>query len=97
MRNYDLSTSSVALPLMEPHDFQHVSTGCEKPLNCPIKEVSTNGRLGDLDALKSYLDNTINDATEIGLSVTSEYLMGLIDDAIKNAPTVLEATKGRKK
>ena len=71
--------------------------GCEKPLNCPIKEVSTNGRLGDLDALKSYLDNTINDATEIGLPVTSEYLMGLIDDAIKNAPTVLEATKGRKK
>lgn len=50
-----------------------------------------HGRLGDLDAVMNDICNSINEMTKIGLAVDGEYLWGKLNDAIENAPTIIEA------
>lgn len=49
-----------------------------------------HGRLGDLDAVMSDICSGINAMTNIGIAVDGEYLWGKLNDAIDNAPTIIE-------
>ena len=50
-----------------------------------------HGRIGDLDAVMSDINNNINEMTNIGIAIDGEYLWGKLNDAIDNAPTIIEA------
>jgi hypothetical protein len=52
-----------------------------------------HGRLGDLDAVMSDISTSIDAMTNIGMVVDSEYLWAKLNDAIYNAPTIIEADK----
>lgn len=45
-------------------------------------------RLKDVDALHEYICSSIDEMTKIGVVVDGEYLWGLINDGIKNAPSI---------
>ena len=45
-------------------------------------------RIIDADALMDYISRSINAMTEIGVAVDGEYLWGLINNGIENAPTI---------
>lgn len=45
-------------------------------------------RLGDLDALKEAINSEIEQATEVGIAVDTDYLWSLLNYAIDNAPTI---------
>lgn len=49
-----------------------------------------HGRIGDLDAVMNDICNSINEMTKIGIGVDSEYLWRKLNDAIDNAPTIIE-------
>ena len=42
----------------------------------------------DADALHEYICSSINEMTKIGVMVDGEYLWGLINEGIENAPTI---------
>ena len=50
-----------------------------------------HGRIGDLDAVMSDINNNINEMTNIGIAIDGEYLWGKLNDAIDNAQTIIEA------
>ena len=52
-----------------------------------------HGRLGDLDAVMDDINRSIEAMTNIGIMVDGEYLWGKLNDAIYNAPTIIEADK----
>jgi len=52
-----------------------------------------HGKIGDLDAVMSDISTSINEMTNIGIAVDGEYLWGKLNDAIYNAPTIIEADK----
>lgn len=52
-----------------------------------------HGRIGDLDAVMSDIYTSINRRINIGMMVDSEWLWGKLNDAIYNAPTIIEADK----
>ena len=54
-----------------------------------------HGRLGDLDAVMSDICSGINTMTNIGIAVDDEYLWGKLNDAIDNAPTIIEADEDK--
>lgn len=45
-------------------------------------------RLIDADEMMEYINSSINAMTKTGVMVDGEYLWGLLNDAIDNAPTV---------
>jgi hypothetical protein len=49
-----------------------------------------HGRLGDLDAVMNDICSGINAMTNIGIAVDGEYLWGKLNDAIDNAPTIID-------
>lgn len=63
---------------------------CRHP-DCPLIEVKSHGRLVDIDAVYKDICNSIEEMTKIGFAVDAEYLWGKLNDAIDNAPTVIEA------
>ena len=52
-----------------------------------------HGRLIDADDIMNDIKNDINEMTNLGLAVTCDYLWGKINDAIYNAPTIIESDK----
>jgi hypothetical protein len=52
-----------------------------------------HGRLGDLDAMMSNISTSINEMTNIGIALDGDYLWAKLNDAIYNAPTVIEADR----
>lgn len=56
-----------------------------------------HGRIGDLTAVMDDINQSINEMTNIGIAVDGEYLWGKLNDAIDNAPTIIEADKGSDK
>lgn len=50
-----------------------------------------HGRIGDLDAVMSDINNNINEMTNIGIAIDGEYLWAKLNDAIYNAQTIIEA------
>lgn len=59
---------------------------------CPLTDVFTpHGRLVDIDALMDDICTSLNEMTKIGIAVDVEWLWGKLNDAIDNAPTVIEA------
>lgn len=50
-----------------------------------------HGRLGDLDAVMSDICASVNEMTNIGIMVDGEYLWAKLNDAIENAPIIIEA------
>ena len=55
-----------------------------------------HGRLGDLDAVMDDINRSIEAMTNIGIMVDGEYLWGKLNDAIYNAPTIIEADKAER-
>ena len=51
-----------------------------------------HGKIGDLDAVMSDISTSINEMTNIGIAVDGEYLWGKLNDAIYNAPTIIEGS-----
>ena len=45
-------------------------------------------KLISANKLKDYINNSINAMTKVGVAVDGEYLWGLINDAIENAPAI---------
>lgn len=52
-----------------------------------------HGRIGDLDAVYDDICNSINAMTAIGITVDGEFLWSKLNDALDNAPTIIEADK----
>ena len=53
-----------------------------------------HGRLIYADDIMNDIKNDINEMTNIGIGVDGQYLWGKLNDAIYNAPTIIEADKG---
>lgn len=53
-----------------------------------------HGRLGDLDSIMNDINDSINEMTNIGISVDGQYLWAKLNDAIDNAPVIIEADGG---
>jgi hypothetical protein len=52
-----------------------------------------HGRLIDADDIMNDIKNDINEMTNIGIGVDGQYLWGKLNDAIYNAPTIIESDK----
>lgn len=52
-----------------------------------------HGRIGDLDSIMNDINNSINEMTNIGFAVDGQYLWGKLNDAIDNAPTIIEGSE----
>ena len=50
-----------------------------------------HGKIGDLDSIMNDINNSINAMTDVGLAVDGQYLWAKLNDAIHNAPTIIEA------
>ena len=72
----------------------HARVECEDGVDddCPLISVAEpHGRLVDIDAVYNDICDSIDAMTRIGLMVDGECLGGKLNDAIDNAPTVIEA------
>ena len=67
------------------HIYQAIRDGIPLPKG--------HGRLGDLDAVMNDISTSINEMTNIGLTVDGDYLWAKLNDAIDNATTIIEADK----
>ncbi len=74
---------------MLPLDVENVVNAIKNGTTLP----KGHGRIGDLDAIMSDISTSINEMTNIGISVDGEYLWAKLNDAIYNAPTIIEADK----
>ena len=54
-----------------------------------------HGRLIDADDIINDIKNDINEMTNLGLAVTRDYLWEKINDAIYNAPTIIEWSESK--
>lgn len=64
----------------------------ERAWSCPITALPDHhGRLADADAMMDDICNSINQMTKIGIAVDGNYLWGKLNDALDNAPTIIEA------
>lgn len=52
-----------------------------------------HGRIGDLDAVMGDISASVDAMTNVGVVVDGEYLWLKLNDAIDNAPTIIEADK----
>lgn len=52
-----------------------------------------HGRLGDLDSIMKDINDSINELTNIGISVDGDYLWAKLNDAVDNASVIIEADK----
>lgn len=52
-----------------------------------------HGKIGDLDAVMSDISTSIEEMSNIGITVDGEYLWAKLNDAIHNAPAIIEADK----
>ena len=52
-----------------------------------------HGRLIDADDIMNDIKNDINEMTNIGIGVDGQYLWGKLNDAIYNAPTIIEGSE----
>ena len=55
-----------------------------------------HGRLIDADAMFKDICNSIESMTDIGIAVDGQYLWEKLNDALFNAPTIIEADKEEK-
>ena len=53
-----------------------------------------HGRLIDADEFFKDICNSLNEMTAIGIAVDVEWMWGKLNDALENAPTVIEAEEG---
>ena len=51
-----------------------------------------HGRLIDADDIMNDIKNDINEMTNIGIGVDGQYLWEKLNDAIYNAPTIIEGS-----
>lgn len=52
-----------------------------------------HGKLGDLDSIMNDINDSINEMTNIGISVDGQYLWAKLNDVVDNAPVIIEADK----
>lgn len=50
-----------------------------------------HGKIADIDAIYQDICDSIEEMTKIGIIIDGEYLWGKLNDAIDNAPTIIEA------
>ena len=68
-----------------------IEEDCKHP-DCPLAELPENhGRLIDADAFMADICRSINEMTKIGIMVDGDYLWCKLEDALENAPTIVEA------
>jgi len=58
--------------------------------------VPPHGRLIDADAFFKDICDSLNEMTAIGIAVDGEWMWGKLNDALNNAPTIIEAEEGEK-
>ena len=59
---------------------------------CAIVELpEKHGRLIDADAFMADICRSINEMTKIGIMVDGDYLWCKLEDALENAPTIVES------
>lgn len=54
-----------------------------------------HGKIGDLDAVMSEISTSVDEMTNIGIAVDGEYLWAKLNDAVDNAPVIIEADTTR--
>ena len=60
---------------------------------CPLVPVpEQHGRLIDADAMFKDICDSINEMTAIGVAVDGQWLWDKLNDALKNAPTIIPAS-----
>lgn len=61
---------------------------------CPIIGISEpHGRLIDANAMFKDICDSINEMTAIGVAVDGQWLWDKLNDALKNAPTIIPASE----
>lgn len=63
--------------------------GIEKAIYYGTPLPEHHGRIGDLDSIMNDISNSINEMTNIGISIDGQYLWAKLNDAIDNAPTII--------
>ena len=66
--------------------------GCEKPLNCPVKEVSTHGRCIDADLLCKRLIESVHTQDAEWIEKYKSFIFDIVTPIIADCPTVIEAS-----
>lgn len=66
----------------------------EKPEMHTAVHVPPHGKLIDADEFFNDICNSLNEMTAIGVAVDGEWMWGKLNDALRNAPAVLEAEEG---
>lgn len=61
---------------------------------CPLVPVPPHGRLIDADGFFKDICNSLDEMTAIGIAVDGEWMWGKLNDALDNAPTIIEAEVG---
>ena len=65
-----------------------------RPDDCPLIEVpEPHGRLIDANAMFKDICDSINEMTAIGVAVDGQWLWDKLNDALKNAPTIIPASE----
>lgn len=60
--------------------------------HCQLAELpKKHGRLVDADEFMADICNSINEMSKIGIMVDGDYLWCKLNDALENAPTIVEA------
>ena len=72
---------------MDDEEYRNSST---RPDWCPLVPVPPHGRLIDADEFFKDICNSLNEMTAIGIAVDGEWMWGKLNDALENAPTVIE-------
>jgi len=58
-----------------------------------VKELPPHGRLGDLDNVRKAIEDWIEAMARSGITVDGGHLWRILNDALDNAPTIVEASK----
>ena len=69
---------------------ESINLGTYPSIELPDK----HGRLKDADAIKKRIDDGIENMTRVGIVVDAQFLWDLINVALNEAPTIVEASNG---
>jgi len=96
IQNMEMPTGKVATIEIHPDGSVFTLRGRGIGNAVPVEEIPPHGRLIDADAFFKDICDSLNEMTAIGLAVDGEWMWGKLNDALRNAPTVIEAEEGEK-
>ena len=105
MKEYIFKTNAITRCFECPFRDGLYCLACDdKPINkyrgvktresfCPLVELPPHGRLGDLDNVRKAIEDGIEAMARSGITVDGGHLWRILNDALDNAPTIVEASE----